>query len=248
MNQNNIVTSDALPDYNLKIPAHIQFLLAAGLASGTVGLILIFLIPVSQPLFASILLIAGVLAAALSALLFLVMNNRSRLSARHKMMEAIAWNGDEMVLDVGCGNGFLILEAAKHLSTGKAVGIDVWQSDAGGQNTNAIRHNAYLEGVTDRIEVKNVDARSMPFEDETFDVIMSSLALHHMGSNTNRQEAVQEMIRVLKPGGTILLYDMFPMISQAKAVMRRNHLQQINDLGGVAMKVLSANKPFRAGD
>jgi ubiquinone/menaquinone biosynthesis C-methylase UbiE len=175
-------------------------------------------------------------------MLMVVTGSRGRWQARQTIMNAIAWRGDEMVLDVGCGNGFLLLEAAKHLTSGNAIGIDIWKDGAGRQRTDILRRNAQIEGVTPRIELKNSDARAMPFEAEMFDVILSSLALHHMGSGADREQALHEMIRVLKPGGVILLYDMFPMIGQAIGVMRRNRLSQVKKISGVAMVVLSARK------
>jgi arsenite methyltransferase len=82
----------------------------------------------------------------------------------------------------------------------------------------------------------------MPFERETFDVIVSSLALHHMGTASDREQALQEMIRVLKPGGIIVLYDMFPLIDQAATVARQSAFTRIKRLGGFPMAVLSASR------
>jgi len=230
------------PDYNLQIPSHLRNVLGIGLASGLVGLGLTFLLPENQRFVAYVLLTVGVVATALALILMMVTSSRGRLQARQTMMNAVTWRGDEMVLDVGCGNGFLLLEAAKHLTSGKATGIDIWKDDAGQQSADILRHNAQIEGVAARIDLKNSDARAMPFEPETFDVILSSLALHHMGSNRDREQALQEMIRVLKPGGVILLYDMFPMISQAAAIMRQNGLSQVKKRRGLAIVVLSAAK------
>lgn len=108
MSQNNTTAPDLLPNYKLEVPTHLQYVLIAGLGSGIVGLILTFLAPGNQRLFASILLIIGAIAAILTTLVLLVTNNQARLIARRKMMAAVAWRGDEVVLDVGCGNGFLL--------------------------------------------------------------------------------------------------------------------------------------------
>lgn len=236
-----IITSEIAPNYKLEIPAHLQHLLLGGLALGGIGLALLVGSEVLRVL-GIILLAVGVMAIAIEGLLLLVVNNTARLSARRKMIEAVAWRGDETVLDVGCGNGFLMLEAAKHLTTGKAIGIDMWVENSGGQNAQEVRRNAQLEGVADKIDVQNVDARSMPFEAASFDVIMSSLALHHMGSNADRERAFKEMTRVLKPGGTILLYDMFPMINQAETVLHQNGVTYIQRISGVVMRIMSARK------
>ncbi|MEP6986645.1 MAG: class I SAM-dependent methyltransferase, partial [Chloroflexota bacterium] len=220
----------------------LQHLLLAGFASGVIGVVMWMVLSEAQRLIAVIFLVVGVTAGLVGILLWMVTNQGARLNARRKMMTTIAWRGDEQVLDVGCGNGFLMLEAAKHLTTGKAIGIDLWQETSGGQKDHTAWQNAQLEGVSDKVDVQNVDARRMPFEEGTFDVVMSSLALHHMGSNDDRERALQEMVRVLKPDGVILLYDMLPMINQSQAVMRQTGFKHIHNMGGVAMKVISARR------
>ena len=68
--------------------------------------------------------------------------------------------------------------------------------------------NARLEGVAGRVEVRDGDARRLPFTDASFDVILSCLALHNIRSRAGRQQAVLEIARVLKPGGLVLLVDL----------------------------------------
>src|SRR5436190_8059834 len=223
--------SELSPNYTLEVPHHLRHLLLVGIFGGAIGLILILLTPADQHLVANILLVVGIIAIVLTALLTLVTNEQIRLSARRRMMNAIEWRGDEVVLDVGCGNGFLLLEVAKHLTTGKAIGIDVWKGEAGHQTTDAVRHNAQLEGVADKIDVQNVDARKLSFERGTFDVIVSSLALHHMGGDSDREQALREMIRVLKPGGIIVLYDMFTFVGQAGVLARQAGFTKVKRLG-----------------
>lgn len=48
-----------------------------------------------------------------------------RVRAARRMLDAIPWRGEEMVLDIGCGHGLFLVEAARHLTSGSAVGIDV---------------------------------------------------------------------------------------------------------------------------
>jgi hypothetical protein len=64
-----------------------------------------------------------------------------------RILGAIAWRGDETVLDVGCGRGALLIEAAKRLPRGRAIGIDIWQTaDLTGNRPEAVRENARREG------------------------------------------------------------------------------------------------------
>ncbi len=242
MTQKTVTMPNLLPNYKLGIPFTLQYLLAAGMAIGLGGLFMLGWLPTVPRLLTALLVLIGLVALTLAIILGLVTSLRVRLAARKTIMEAVDWRGDEIVLDVGCGNGFLLLAAAKQLITGKAIGIDVWQAEAGAQNAASVWHNAQLEGVRDRIDVQAIDARKLPFDNATFDVIVSSLALHHMGSNADRQQALQEMLRVLKPGGQILLYDFFLMIGQAAAVMRRAGIVQVKPLSGLVLRVLAVRK------
>ena len=121
---------------------------------------------------------------------------------RDRLLDSIPWRGDETVLDVGCGRGLLLVGVAKRLRTGRAVGVDIWQSkDQSGNHPEATYKNAQVEGVANRVEVKNGDARQLPFKDGTFDVVVSSLVLHNIRDASERKKAVQEIARVLKGGG-----------------------------------------------
>src|SRR4051812_34277144 len=48
---------------------------------------------------------------------------------RDRMLGMVDWKGDERVLDIGTGRGLLMIGAARKLTTGKATGIDIWNSD-----------------------------------------------------------------------------------------------------------------------
>jgi arsenite methyltransferase len=48
---------------------------------------------------------------------------------------------------------------------------------------------------------------ALPFEDNSFDVIVSSLAIHNIGTLAGREKAVDEAVRVLRPGGRLMIAD-----------------------------------------
>lgn len=131
-----------------------------------------------------------------------------KVRERETYLDEIAWRGDERVLDVGCGLGLFLIGAARRLSTGRAVGIDKWQQeDLSGNNAAGTLDNAKNEGVADKVEVLTGDARKLPFGDATFDVVLSSVALHNIYDAGERQAAVREIARVLEPGGRVLIVD-----------------------------------------
>lgn len=131
-----------------------------------------------------------------------------KLRLRDKIIASIAWRGDEQVLDAGCGHGMMLLAAAERLTTGHAIGIDIWsQADQAENSPQATLENARLVNVADRVQVQSADVRKLPFADSTFDVVLSSFVIHNMHSAADRQQAIQEIARVIKPGGQIAIAD-----------------------------------------
>jgi len=158
---------------------------------------------------------------ALFAMFFAVRKWNYASLIRKQIFDSIALRGDEKVLDVGCGSGILLNGAAMRLTTGRATGIDIWAPHSGGGNLALLWKNARTEGVADKIEFKEADARKMPFEDASFDVVMSSGALHHISHNfEDHEQAVREIVRVLKPGGQIVIWDITHMIEATAQKMR----------------------------
>jgi SAM-dependent methyltransferase len=131
-----------------------------------------------------------------------------KLRLRDRVLDRLALRGDERVLDVGCGRGLMLIGAAKRLTTGKAVGVDIWQKeDQAGNDPAATRENARREGVADRVELHDGDARQLPFPDGSFDVVVSSWALHNIYDKAGREQALKEVVRVLKSPGRVALLD-----------------------------------------
>jgi SAM-dependent methyltransferase len=128
-----------------------------------------------------------------------------KLKLRDKVLEKLNFNGSESILDLGCGRGLLLVEAAKRIPKGKAIGADIWDQNLEYKNyPQMVLDNAEIEGVSNRIEVVTADAQSLPFSDSSFDIVMTSLMMHHV---QDINKALQEMARVVKPGGTIVIAD-----------------------------------------
>ncbi len=145
---------------------------------------------------------------ALSTMSFVWTTRRGKFIVWDELLDTLALRGDERLLDVGCGRGMVLILAAKRLSAGRAVGIDLWSAtDQSGNREEATLRNAELEGVRGRIELRTADMRQLPFPDQSFDVVTSSLAIHNIKDAQGRAQALAEILRVLKVGGTAMIAD-----------------------------------------
>jgi arsenite methyltransferase len=153
---------------------------------------------------------AGFLIA--EGFLFLLYVKVGKFRHRDFMLNLHTWRGNENVLDVGCGRGLLLAGAARRIAassgTGHATGIDVWSSvDMGGNSPAATQRNLDLERVASLCTLISQPAQEMTFPDATFDVIVSNLCLHNIYDTPTRRQALQQIVRVLKPGGIALISD-----------------------------------------
>ncbi|OAI40406.1 hypothetical protein AYO40_04765 [Planctomycetaceae bacterium SCGC AG-212-D15] len=201
------------PDYGLDAPFVVRNLALGGFAASGLGLLAYFTLRESHPDLAARLLNGGIwpgLSWLASSGVMIHGSQRGKLRVRDRLLDGLRLRGDEQVLDVGCGHGLLLIGAAKRLNTGRAVGIDIWQAkDQADNRAEATRRNAEIEGVSQRVEICEADARKMPFPDATFDVVLSSWALHNIPTKVGREQAVREIGRVLRPGGKVALLDIW---------------------------------------
>jgi len=183
--------------YGIDAPA-----VPVGLVAGSVALVVLgLMVPAPGAVVAGLLLLV-------SAACFLYTTRVGKFVVWDRLLEGLALRGNEQVLDVGCGRGAVLLRVAQLLPRGRAVGIDVWRSsDQSGNTEEATRHNAQREGVAERVDLHTGDMRALPFEDESFDVVVSSLAVHNIKERAGRLTALTECARVLRPGGALAIAD-----------------------------------------
>src|SRR5215469_11948922 len=198
-------------DYGIDAPTVVRNFFLIGTASWLVGTILANLGSGHLPKWLVSFYVACLGIGTWFALQGLIMvwgSKVGKLHLRDKMIDSVSWRGDEQVLDVGCGHGLMLIGAAKRLTTGHALGIDIWQQeDQASNSSRATLENALREGVADRVELSDSDARELPFLDESFDVVLSSFAIHNIYDTLGRDKAIREIHRVLKPGGQLVLAD-----------------------------------------
>jgi SAM-dependent methyltransferase len=132
----------------------------------------------------------------------------AKIRERVRLVDAAGLRDGEAVLDIGCGRGLLLVEAARRVPTGLAVGVDIWSAvDQSGNTPAAPRENARLEGVA-ALAVSTADARGLPFPAGRFDAVVSQFVLHNIRRAEDRRRAVREIDRVLRPGGRLVLLDL----------------------------------------
>jgi ubiquinone/menaquinone biosynthesis C-methylase UbiE len=106
----------------------------------------------------------------------------------------------EQALDVGCGTGTLAIEVQRHVGgAGGVVGVDPGIRQIARARAKAARRKLPINfqiGVIERLD----------FPDQTFDVVFSTLMMHHLSDSLKRQ-GLAEIVRVLKPDGRLIIAD-----------------------------------------
>ena len=125
-----------------------------------------------------------------------------------EQMRKTGWNGNGMLLDIGCGNGALSIKAAKKWPQLRVVGIDGW-GKAWGFSQSQCEENAKLENVAAHVSFREGDAAKLSFVDETFDGAVSNFVFHEVRGQKDKLALFQEMLRVLKPGAAFVIQDTF---------------------------------------
>lgn len=139
---------------------------------------------------------------------FLYTTRRGKFLEWERILDQLHLRGDEEVLDMGCGRGAVLTAVARRLTTGRVTGVDIWSTkDQSGNAADAALRNASIEGVSDRVRIETADMRALPYLDGSFDVVVSSLAIHNIRGNADRKRAIVEGFRVLKPGGRMAIAD-----------------------------------------
>jgi SAM-dependent methyltransferase len=120
----------------------------------------------------------------------------------------LEWDGHGEALDIGCGNGPLVVALAKKYPQSRVTGIDYWGSDWDYSQAGC-EENACLEGVSDRTSFQKASASTLPFDDGRFDAVVSNFVFHEVHDTKDKRALIKEALRVLKKGGAFSFQDLF---------------------------------------
>ncbi len=158
------------------------------------------------------LLIAGGALLAI-AMVYLHASRRGRFRVWSRTLGELELEGNEEILDVGCGRGAVTTLAAARVPTGSVIGVDVWgragflASSRRGTDDQIAKTNAAAEGVAERVRYVAGDIDDLNVDGNSFDVVVSGGGISRVGSGERRMAALDEAVRVTRPGGRIVIGD-----------------------------------------
>lgn len=139
-----------------------------------------------------------------------------------KAIEAAAPRPGMQVLDVATGTGVIARQLVGLIGArGKIIGVDDTE-----EMVERARLSAQSAGLSRRIEFRVAAAESLPFDDESFDLVTCTLAFHRLEG----QAFINEAYRVLKPGGRLVIADELAPQGESDGLrmkLRRNYYQFI---------------------
>lgn len=123
-----------------------------------------------------------------------------RMLRRIILREIKKYRPEGIIVDIGCGPGYLIRLITESFSDLNIIGIDVSEAVL-----QAARGNLDLDSLAGRVTFQQGDIQKLPLEENSVDFVVSTLSLHHWAEP---KEAILEIQRVLKPGGQFLIFDL----------------------------------------
>ena len=152
----------------------------------------------------------------------------SEQTVRNALLRELAPLKGKRILDVGCGTGETVLKIARKVgSNGRVVGID-FSSEA----IARAKEKAVKAGLSSIAEFRVADAERLPFENESFDAVISECVVC---LTVDKQHVLNEKVRVLKLGGRIVMHDVISEVALPD-VARSDPELYCNCIGGALSK------------
>ncbi|HZM81266.1 MAG TPA: class I SAM-dependent methyltransferase [Candidatus Limnocylindrales bacterium] len=171
--------------------------------------------------------LAYALAFAFSCASLVYTARRGRFAVWRRLLEGMRLTGRERIVDLGCGRGAVLILAARKVPLGHAIGVD---------RENRLRRtvgNAEAEQVkVDLLPADLKNLENLPIDSASIDLVVSSLALHHIAEEAERARVITEAVRILRPGGRVVIADLrhVPAYAAQLTEMRLKNVI-ITDLG-----------------
>ena len=131
----------------------------------------------------------------------------------------------DTVLDIACGTGIVSCEFAKIVS--HVTGIDL--TPAMIEQAKVLQHEKYLDNITWKIG----NASNLPFNDNSFSIVITRYSFHHM---IEPKKVLEEMKRVCTSGGKVIVIDVTPDEDKVDAF---NHVEKLRDSSHVTALTFS---------
>jgi ubiquinone/menaquinone biosynthesis C-methylase UbiE len=151
-------------------------------------------------------------------------------SARRALISGAIIEPDHRVLDVGCGTGTLLVKLKRQHGVAQVIGLD--------PDPKALRARIKAARAAVSVQFDQGFANELPYERESFNRVLSSFMFHHL-DKPEREKMLQEVLRVLKPGGSLHFVDFivddashrfFDRLFRSHAQMKDNSDERIREL------------------
>ena len=123
-----------------------------------------------------------------------------RLLRKLIIIELKKHNPQGVLVDVGCGPGYLMADLRRTFKELSITGVDISE-----EMIQKASKNMSATGFQEETSFRQGDIQALPFEDNSLDFVISTLSLHHW---SEPMQALHEIHRVLKPAGQFLLFDL----------------------------------------
>ena len=137
------------------------------------------------------------------------------------------------LLDIGTGPGWLLVHLHRQRPDAQLAGVDISPA-----MVSRARENLARAGCLGAIQIRQAAADSLPFPDGSFDTVVSTGSLHHW---REPGRGLDEVYRVLKPGGSGLMYDLVKHLPEA---VREDGLRRFGRLRMMLLALHSLEEPF----
>jgi ubiquinone/menaquinone biosynthesis C-methylase UbiE len=141
--------------------------------------------------------------------------------AKYKAGKLAAWLKDQMhlapeILDFGCGDGMMTHFVQQEFPQAKVYGIDPSPKSIEEAKT-------HYEKI--RFSTHSEEQKQLPFRDDSFDLIFSAGVFHHIPF-TDHPIYIQELFRLLKPNGYLVLFELNPLNPLTVLTFKRNPIDR----------------------